>query len=92
MNSSIRQHLSTHQEHLLFEALPKILFASKFFIYHQLSSVECPLDSFLSVPEERFWVFARELFGAVPCGTYFLGGLVLVRLAVLSGAVPAVPV
>ena len=41
---------------------------------------------------ERFWEFTRELFGSVPCGTYFLGGPVLVPLAVLYGTVPSVPV
>ena len=40
----------------------------------------------------RIWVFTRELFGSVPCGTYFLGGPVLVPLAVLSGTVSSVPV
>ena len=41
---------------------------------------------------EPFWVFTRELLGTVPNGTYFLGGPVWVRIAVLYGTVPSVPV
>ena len=55
--------LSIHQEHeqflkkistiyLLFEALHKIFFENKFSSYRQGSSVEFPLASFLSVPED----------------------------------------
>ena len=66
---------------------------SKFSSYRQLSSVEFPLASFLSVPDENGSVeFTRELFGSVECGPYFLGGPVLVPLAVLYGMVPLVPV
>ena len=35
-------------------------------------------------------MFTRELFGSVLCGTYFLAGPVMVRLALLSGTVPSV--
>ena len=39
---------------------------------------------------ERFWEFTQELFGLLPCGTYFLGGPVLLPLAVLYETVPSV--
>ena len=37
-------------------------------------------------------MFTRELYGTDPNGTYFLGGPAWVRLAVLFGTVPSVPV
>ena len=82
MNSSKRQPLSPFIRnmnnssknsptiHLFFEALHKVLFESKFSSYCQLSSVEFPLASFLSVPDENgsgslhenFWFgFVRDL-------------------------------
>ena len=56
--------ISIHQEHekflkkfstthLFFEALHKVSFESKFSSYCQLPSVELPLASFLSVPDEN---------------------------------------
>ena len=56
--------LSIHQErekffkkfpttYMFFEALPKLFFASKCFSYRQLSSVEFPLASFLSLHDEN---------------------------------------
>ena len=39
--------------HLFFEAVHKVLYESKFSSSHQLSSVEFPLASFLSVPDEN---------------------------------------
>ena len=38
---------------MFFETLPKKFFAGKFFSYRQLSSVELPLASILSVPDEN---------------------------------------
>ena len=67
-----------------------MFFESKFSSYRQLSSVKFPLASFLSITEENG--SRRELCGFVPRGTYFLGGPVLVPLAVLCGTVPSVPV
>ena len=37
-------------------------------------------------------MFTRDLFATAPHGTYFLGGPVCVRLAVLFGTIPSVPV
>ena len=76
--------------HMLFETLPKIFFKSKFFGYRQLSSVDFPLASFLSVPDENGSGCSHENFFSIPYETYFLGGPVLVPLVVLSGTVPSV--
>ena len=75
---------------MFFEALPKVLFASKFFNYRQQSSVEFILASLLSVPDGSGSGRLHKNFGSVPCETYFLGGPVLVPLAVQSLTVPSV--
>ena len=100
MSSSKRQPLSIYQKHekflkncshhtCVFRSLKKMFFESKFSSYRLLSSVNFPLASFLCVPDENGSGNLHENL-LVPCGTYFLGGPVLVPLAVLYGTVPSV--
>ena len=48
--------------HMFYEALPKVLFPSKFFSYRQVSSVEFLLASFLGIPDENGSGCLRENF------------------------------
>ena len=70
---------------MFFEALPKVLFARKFFNYRQQSSVEFRLASLLSVPDWSGSGCLHDNFLV-----RFHGGPVLVPLAVLSLTVPSV--
>ena len=61
--------------HMFFEALPKIFFASKFFSYRRLSSVEFPLSSFLSVPDEKNHIYMTRIVLAAYTRTFWFGSL-----------------